>query len=103
MSSHTLIWAAVPHNSDGVVFQVRINHGLQRFHMPRGTLEDVFDLEPGASDARQLERFYQFEKRIVSRAETKRLVASSNTVALRTTDFFQPARTERETATTMTA
>jgi hypothetical protein len=101
MSSHTLIWAAVPHNSDGVVFQIRISRGLQRFHLPRRTLEDVFELERNATDARQLEHFYHCLERILTRAGTKRLVASSDTLALRTTDFFPSSRTEREPVAAM--
>jgi hypothetical protein len=88
MSSHVLIWAAVPHNSDGVVFQVRIAHGLQRFYVSRRVLEDVFDLESRASDARQLELFYTFLDRILVPAGRKRLIASSGTVALQATDFM---------------
>jgi hypothetical protein len=57
MSTHVLIWAGVPHRSDGIVFQVRVVHGLQRFHMSCRKLEDVFHLETRASDARQLEFF----------------------------------------------
>lgn len=88
MSSHVLIWAAVPHNSDGVVFQVRIAHGLQRFHLSRRVLEDVFDLESRASDARQLELFYTVQERILALASKKRSIASSGTVALQATDFI---------------
>ncbi|WP_120293961.1 hypothetical protein [Paraburkholderia sp. BL23I1N1] len=58
MANHSRIWAAVPHNSDGVVFQIRIVDRLQRFHVSRRVLEEVFDLESAASDARQLEHFY---------------------------------------------
>ncbi|CAE6763261.1 hypothetical protein [Paraburkholderia haematera] len=88
MSSHELIWAAVSHNSDGVVFQVRIAHGLQRFYVSRRVLEDVFDLERRASDAKQLELFYQCLERVLVRASKKRSIASSDTVALQTTDFI---------------
>jgi hypothetical protein len=88
MSSHVLIWAAVPHNGDGVVFQVRMVRGLQRFYVTRRVLEDVFDLEPRASDARQLELFYQFLERILVRAGSRRSIASSDTVALQTNDFI---------------
>ena len=94
MSSHVLIWAAVPHNSDGVVFQVRMVHGLQRFHMSRRVLENVFDLEPRASDARQLELFYEFLERILVRASKRRSIASSDTVALHATDFIPPSKKE---------
>jgi hypothetical protein len=87
MSSDVLIWAAVPHNNDGVVFQVRIALGHQRFHISRSVLEGVFDLEPLASDAKQLELFYQFMKRILGRAEKKRSIAGLDTVALLAIDF----------------
>jgi hypothetical protein len=95
MASHLLIWAAVPHNSDGVVFQVRIVHGLQRFHVTRRVLEDVFDLEPAASDARQLEHFYLCLNRILAQAGTKRSIASADTVALRATDFTSTSKEQR--------
>ena len=39
MSNHVLIWAGVPHNSDGIVFQVRVVHGLQRFYLSRRVLD----------------------------------------------------------------
>jgi len=87
MSSHVLSWAAVPHNGDGVVFQVRIAHGLQRFYLARRVLESAFNLEPRASDARQLQLFYQFLNRILIRATAKRLIAGSDTLPLQATDF----------------
>jgi hypothetical protein len=87
MSSHVLSWAAVPHNGDGVVFQVRIAHGLQRFYLSRRVLESAFNLEPRASDARQLQLFYQFLNRILIRATAKRLIAGSDTLPLQATDF----------------
>jgi hypothetical protein len=89
-----LIWAAVPHTSDGVVFQVRVVQGLQRFHMSRRVLEDVFGLELRASDARQLELFYTFLKRILSGAGGRRSIAGSDTVALPSADFIQSSRKE---------
>lgn len=95
MGSHSLIWAAVPHNSDGVVFQVRIVHGLQRFYLSRRVLEEVFDLERGASDARQLERFYLNLNRIVAQASTKRSIAGSDTVPLQATDFTSTSKEQR--------
>ncbi|MFL9929487.1 hypothetical protein P0D88_09525 [Paraburkholderia sp. RL18-103-BIB-C] len=95
MASHSLIWAAVPHNGDGVVFQVRIVHGLQRFHVTRRVLEDVFDLEPAASDAKQLEHFYLYLHRILAQAGTKRSIASSGTVPLRATDFTSTSKEQR--------
>ncbi len=94
MSNHALIWAAVPHNSDGIVFQVRTVHGLQRFYVSRRVLEEVFDLEARASDARQLELFYKFLNRILVRASEKRSIASSDTVALQVTDFTAPSKEE---------
>ncbi|WP_343656117.1 hypothetical protein [Paraburkholderia caribensis] len=94
MSNDVLIWAGVPHNSDGIVFQVRVVHGLQRFYLSRRVLEDVFDLEPRASDARQLELFYTFLTRIVARASGKRSIAGSDTVALQSTDFIASGKME---------
>ncbi|QBQ99461.1 hypothetical protein [Paraburkholderia pallida] len=82
-----LVWAAIPHNSDGVVFQVRVVRGLQRFHIPRQALEEAFDLTPHASDARQLELFYQHKAHILSRAMRKRPMAGADTAALQTADF----------------
>ncbi|MBC8746741.1 hypothetical protein OKW43_003303 [Paraburkholderia sp. WC7.3g] len=87
MSSIPLIWAAVPHNSDGVVFQIRLGRGLQRFHVSRRVLEDVFELERRSSDARQLEFFYVHEQRILARASAKRSTACSATVSLQAADF----------------
>ncbi|MGA7782954.1 MAG: hypothetical protein WCA85_35325 [Paraburkholderia sp.] len=87
MNNDSLIWAAVPHNSDGIVFQVRLGRGMQRFHLSRGVLEEVFNLERRASDARQLELFYTCFSRIIARANTKRSIASSDTVPLKATDF----------------
>jgi hypothetical protein len=88
MSSQSLIWAAVPHNSDGVVFQVRIARGLQRFHLSRRVLEDVFELERKASDARQLELFYSCLTHILAKASTKRSICSPDTVPLQASDFI---------------
>ncbi|RDK02214.1 hypothetical protein DLM46_14940 [Paraburkholderia lacunae] len=98
MASHSLTWAAVPHNSDGVVFQFRIVHGFQRFHVSRRVLEHVFDLEPAASDARQLEHFYLYLDRILARASTKRSIASSDTVQLLTTDFTSTRNEQRSSS-----
>ncbi|MFL9962869.1 hypothetical protein PQR02_17580 [Paraburkholderia sediminicola] len=95
MASHSLIWAAVPHNSDGVVFQVRIVHGLQRFHLARGVLEDVFALDPAASDARQLDHFYLYLNLILAQALTKRSIAGLDTVPLRATDFTSTSNEQR--------
>jgi len=92
MSNHALIWAAVPHNSDGVVFSVRLARGLQRFHISRRVLEDAFELERMTSDARQLEVFYSCLSRILAKAGAKRSTASRDTVALQTADFISPAR-----------
>ncbi|MBB5426590.1 hypothetical protein F0160_03685 [Paraburkholderia sp. JPY303] len=95
MSSIPLIWAAVPHNSDGVVFQIQLGRGLQRFHVSRRVLEDVFELERKASDARQLEFFYVHEQRILARASAKRATASSTTVSLQPADFGVSNDSER--------
>ncbi|MGF6698698.1 hypothetical protein OKW38_003310 [Paraburkholderia sp. MM5496-R1] len=95
MSSIPLIWAAVPHNSDGVVFQIRLGRGLQRFHVSRRVLEDVFELQRKASDARQLEFFYVHEQRILARASAKRATACSATVSLRAADFGVSNDSER--------
>jgi hypothetical protein len=82
-----LVWAAIPHNSDGVVFQVRVIRGLQRFHIPRRVLEEAFDLAPHASDAGQLELFYRHATHILSRAMRKRPIAGTDTAAFQTLDF----------------
>lgn len=82
-----LVWAAIPHNSDGVVFQVRAVRGLQRFHIPRRALEEAFGLPPHASDAGQLELFYQHETLILRRAMQKRPIAGADTAALQTADL----------------
>ncbi|HEV3432013.1 MAG TPA: hypothetical protein VG320_29385 [Paraburkholderia sp.] len=82
-----LVWAAIPHNSDGVVFQVRVIRGLQRFHIPRRVLEEVFGLVFPASDAGQLELFYRHAHHILSRAMHKRPIAAADTAALQATDF----------------
>ncbi|WP_168794015.1 hypothetical protein [Paraburkholderia aromaticivorans] len=92
MGSHSLIWAAVPHNSDGVVFQIRIVHGLQRFYVSRRVLEDVFDLEPAASDAKQLQHFYVHMARILARAGEKRSICGSDTVPLQAADFTSTSK-----------
>ncbi|ASW03374.1 hypothetical protein CJU94_34890 (plasmid) [Paraburkholderia aromaticivorans] len=95
MASHSLIWAAVPHNSDGVVFQIRIAHRLQRFHVSRRVLEDIFDLEPAASDARLLEHFYLHLNRLLTHAGAKRSTASSGTVPLHAIDFTSTSKEQR--------
>jgi hypothetical protein len=87
MNNDSLVWAGVPHNSDGVVFQIRLNRGLQRFHVPRAVLEEVFDLERRAMDARQLQLFYLHMDRILVRAGAKRSIASADTVPLKASDF----------------
>nr|WP_313955676.1 hypothetical protein [Paraburkholderia sp. BCC1884] len=93
MSSHSLIWAAVPHNSDGVVFQIRIARGQQRFHVSRRVLEDIFELERRAPDARQLQLFYACIERILAKAATKRSIAGADTVALLSIDFDSSSST----------
>jgi hypothetical protein len=92
MSNHALIWAAVPHNSDGVVFSVRIARGLQRFHISRRVLEEVFELERHTTDARQLELFYACVSRILAKATAKRSIASRDTLALQISDFIASSR-----------
>lgn len=92
MDNHALIWAAVPHNSDGVVFSVRIARGPQRFHLSRRVLEEVFELERRSSDARQLEVFYSCLERILAKAAAKRSVANRDTVALQIADFISSGR-----------
>ena len=94
MTSHALVWAGVPHNSDGVVFQIRIFHGLQRFYISRRVLEDVFDLEPSASDAKQLALFYTFLNHVLEHASKKRAIASASTVSLHAADFDPPDKRE---------
>jgi hypothetical protein len=98
MSSRSLVWAGVPHNGDGVVFQVRVDHGLQRFHIARFVLEDVFDLEPSASDAQQFDLFYASLKRILDQAAIKRSIASPSTVSLLTADFDRPKKKRSKSA-----
>jgi hypothetical protein len=95
MRSHSLIWAAVPHNSDGVVFAVQIGRGFQRFHLSRRVLEEVFELERKTSDARQLELFYLCVDRILAKACAKRPVASRDTVALQVADFHSGSGRDR--------
>lgn len=94
MDNKSLVWAGVPHNSDGVVFEIRLNRGLQRFHMPRGVLEQVFDLERRAPDARQLELFYINLDRILLRASAKQSLARGTTAPLKAADF--ESRSDRE-------
>jgi hypothetical protein len=62
-----LVWAAIPHEGDGVVFQVRVLRGLQRFPIPHRVLEDAFDLALHAPDAVQLDLFYQHKTHILAR------------------------------------
>ncbi|CAG9257692.1 hypothetical protein [Paraburkholderia unamae] len=91
-----LLWAAIPHNSDGVVFQVRVIRGLQRFHIPRRTLEETFGLARHASDAGQLELFYQHRPHILRWAVRKRPIAGADTAALLTADFPTVMEVERD-------
>ena len=91
-----LVWAAIPHNSDGVVFQVRVIRGLQRFHIPRLALEEAFDLPTHASDAKQLELFYQHKTHILRQAMQKRPIAGADTSALHTADFTTVVEAERD-------
>jgi len=96
MHNHALVWAAVPHNSDGVVFQARILHGFQRFYVSRRVLEEVFGLERKAKDARQLEVFYANLPDILSHAREKRSIAGSDTVTLLAADFPSGGKTSRD-------
>ncbi|KKI39747.1 hypothetical protein VI03_07020 [Burkholderia vietnamiensis] len=89
MESGSLVWAGVPHNSDGVVFQVRVGRGLQRFHIARAVLEKALDLERLASDARQLECFYEQLSAILSVARKARSKAKADTVSLNIADFLR--------------
>lgn len=90
----TLEWAAVPHNSDGVVFQVRIFAGCQRFHVARAVLEEVFGLSPKASDAKQLELFYAHQARLMRSAAEKHSPLRVGMLALRASDFIPSGATE---------
>lgn len=98
MGIDLLVWAAVPHTGDGVVFQVRLDRGLQRFYVSRGVLEEVFNLERRASDSRQLEFFYTCFNRILAQASAKRSIASSETVPLKTTDFSSRSEGENRSS-----
>ncbi|MFM0556719.1 hypothetical protein P0D69_37995 [Paraburkholderia sediminicola] len=78
---------------------MRIVHGLQRFHVSRRVLEDAFDLEPRASDAKQLQHFYLHLTHILTRASAKRSFSGPDTVPLQAVDFtstsieqFAPSR-----------
>ncbi|AWV05119.1 hypothetical protein DM992_38370 [Burkholderia sp. JP2-270] len=92
MDGGSLVWAGVPHNSDGVVFQVRVGRGLQRFHIARTVLEKVLDLERLASDARQLECFYEQLSPILSVARKARSKAKADTVSLHVADFLRTSK-----------
>ncbi|KVN17300.1 hypothetical protein [Burkholderia stagnalis] len=93
MGSASLVWAGVPHNGDGVVFQVRITRGLQRFHISRAILEAVHDLERLASDARQLTCFYEHLEPILGVARKARSDARADTVPLSVSDFVRTVET----------
>ncbi|MGU7769191.1 hypothetical protein ACV229_03275 [Burkholderia sp. MR1-5-21] len=88
MDRTSLIWAAVPHNSDGVVFQVRMGRGQQRFHISRDTLRAIFDLGRDATDAVQLDHFYMNVECILREALRKRSKAGSDTLRLDVNDFI---------------
>ncbi|AXF26080.1 hypothetical protein CUJ89_33780 [Burkholderia pyrrocinia] len=93
MDGGALVWAGVPHNSDGVVFQIRVGRGLQRFHISRMVLEKALDLERLASDARQLECFYEHLAPILGVARKARSNAKADTVPLNIADFARTAKT----------
>ncbi|CAH2774321.1 MAG: FIG00462635: hypothetical protein [uncultured Paraburkholderia sp.] len=95
MNSHSLMWAAVPHNSDGVAFQIRLVYGLQRFHISRGVLEKAFRLERKATDARQLELFYTHLKSIVAGTNAKRSIAGHDMLPLHADDFIVDGKEAR--------
>ncbi|WGS40339.1 hypothetical protein LFL97_11330 [Burkholderia sp. JSH-S8] len=92
MDRGSLVWAGIPHNSDGVVFQVRIARGLQRFHISRAILEKALDLERLASDARQLECFYEHLAPILGVARKTRSNARADTVPLNISDFVRTTK-----------
>ncbi len=92
MDCGPLVWAGVPHNSDGVVFQVRVRRGFQRFHLPRTVLERAFDLER-LSDARQLACFYEHLGAILVVARKTRSNAKADTVPLSVSDFTRVVKT----------
>jgi hypothetical protein len=89
MDRSSLVWAGVPHSGDGVVFQIRIGRGLQRFHLARLILESACDLERRASDARQLECFYEHLNPILAVARKMRSSAKADTVSLDAADFVR--------------
>ncbi|WP_041490530.1 hypothetical protein [Burkholderia cepacia] len=89
MDGSSLVWVGVPHNSDGVVFQLRVGPGLQRFHIARMVLEKVLDLGRLASDARQLECFYENLDPILGVARQTRSSAKADTVRLNISDFVR--------------
>ncbi|HDR9482282.1 TPA: hypothetical protein QDC20_000422 [Burkholderia aenigmatica] len=89
MDRSSLVWAGVPHNSDGVVFQIRVGRGLQRFHISRLILEKACELERLASDARQLESFYEHLAPILAVARKTRSSAKADTVSLNVSDFVR--------------
>lgn len=93
MDSGSLVWAGVPHSSDGVVFQIRVGRGLQRFHIARTVLERALDLERLASDARQLECFYEHLGPILGAARKTRSSAKADTVPLNISDFVRVGKT----------
>ncbi|MGU7780007.1 hypothetical protein [Burkholderia sp. PU8-34] len=96
MDCTSLVWAAVPHNSDGVVFQVRMGRGQQRFHISRDTLRALFDLGRDATDAVQLDLFYMNLECILKEAFRKRLKAGSDTLRLDVNDFIAKRMTRSD-------
>ncbi|MBN3778933.1 hypothetical protein G3O06_15420 [Burkholderia sp. Ac-20345] len=99
MDRSSLVWAGVPHSSDGVVFQIRIGRGLQRFHVARLILEKACDLERLASDARQLECFYEHLAPILAIARKTRSKAKADTVSLNVSDFGRTGNARGEQRT----
>jgi hypothetical protein len=58
----------------------------------------VFDLEPRASDARQLAHFYLYLNRILAEAGTKCSIVSPSTVPLQVTDFASTSKEQRRSS-----
>lgn len=87
MHGIALTWAGVPHDGDGVVFQLCVDRGSQRFHIPRAVLRKVFGLARAARDSQQLELFYAQQDCIGEVARGKRAVGRRDTVPLAVSDF----------------
>ncbi|WP_162600869.1 hypothetical protein [Paraburkholderia sp. C35] len=99
MGSSRLVWAANPHNGDGVVFQVRVLKGLQRFHVSRHTLEKALGLAPQVSDARQLEVFFKHLTSFIDIALRKRPLAANDTAPIFVDDMVEYESVRSEAGT----